>query len=134
MFLFDDKKNDFKTNIENIAGSYSKVNTDKFILTNTEKNKNKKSIHWNRKEFEISRENDSDYFFPYYNGSLVSSLIVKKQDNKEHSIPVMVLYKHISDLGSFVGKWVKEQIRLAGVLNWFHPWFVIRHRYFYRGY
>jgi hypothetical protein len=131
MFLFDDKTYDFKMNIENIAGSYSKVNTDKFILTNIEKNKNKKIIEWNRKGFEISRENDSDYFFPCYNGTLVSSLM-KKHVKKEN--PMIVLYKNISDLGSFFGKWVKEQIRFAGVLNWFHPWYVIRHRYFYRGY
>lgn len=35
-------------------------------------------------------------------------------------------------LFDFLHNWLQSQFRSLGILNWFHPWIVVRHHYFYQ--
>jgi hypothetical protein len=92
----------------------------------------KPTVKWERKTFEISRENDMFFDFTSvpYHGTLVSSLLQKRTRENE----MAVLWNEMYEFGILMKEWLWKQIRYTGFLNWSQPWFVIRHRYFYRGY
>ena len=121
MFVFD-KKSNYKPNsilLKMIEAS-----------TNKESTSLNSAYRWKIKEFERSRKTELDYFSDLddfsshtfrYNKALVS-YIAKKQ--KENSIAF-----YFDKIVIFMKKTVSYYF-----FNWVHPWFIIRHRYFYRGY
>jgi hypothetical protein len=97
---------------------------------NKESSSSKPPYPWKIKEIEYSIKTDLDYFSDfedfssqpfYYNEGLVSYVAKKK----EHNIVVFYFDKMVI----YMKKLFSYQF-----LNWVHPWFIIRHRYFYRGY
>ena len=85
---------------------------------------------WKIKEIEYSIKTELDYFSDLddfslhgfcYNEALASYIAKKKKQNSiMFYFDKMVIY--MKNLFSY------------RMLNWVHPWFIIRHRYFYRGY
>jgi hypothetical protein len=129
MFLFTKKSfgTFYKPNIENIMSSNSYVNPNTNIVKITNS-----PVSWTRTFFDKSQDTDYYFYNSYYQGTLDSYLSKNKNKKNEHL--VVELCKNIYYLGYFFNKWLSNQIRSTGFLNLFHPWFVIRHRYFYRGY
>jgi len=128
MFLFTKKSlgTFYKPNIENIKTTYSKTNT--FIIPNKEY----PPTIWTRTFFDKSRDCEFEFQSIPYHETLVSSVVKKEKRNNENY--GIILCKSICILGYFFNKWFWKKIRFYGFLNWFHPWIVVRHRYFYRGY
>jgi hypothetical protein len=121
MFAFD-KKSNYKPNPILLKMIEAPTNKE-FTLSNSQ-------YRWKIKEFEHSRKTELDYFSDLddfsshtfrYNEALVS-YIAKKQ--KENSITF-----YFDKIVIYMKKTVSYYF-----FNWVHPWFIIRHRYFYRGY
>ena len=77
-------------------------------------------------EYEYSRKDSSDYILslgasPEYH-KVINSFVRKHKKNNT----VSYYYKQLV-IAAY--RWFHY-----GFLNWVHPWFIIRHRYFYRGF
>lgn len=130
MFPFTKKSGIFyKPNIENIMSSYfcTKPKPKSPILS---KENNYNNTYWTRIQLDITNDYEFDFSNSPRQHTLVSSVQLQKE-KKEKSITGVL--KNIYYLGYFWNKWVWKQIFGSGFMNWFHPWIVIRHRYFYRG-
>ena len=79
-------------------------------------------------EYEYSRKDSSDYILslgasPEYH-EVVNSFVRKCK--KKNTVSYCYYY---NQLVITAYRWFYH-----GILNWVHPWFIIRHRYFYRGF
>ena len=79
-------------------------------------------------EYEYSRKDSSDYISglgtsPEYH-EVLESFVRKHKIAKKNM--VMCYYNQLL-INAY--KWFQYRF-----LNWVHPWFIIRHRYFYRGF
>ena len=114
----------------NNMNNNNKSNINSLIILKEQKEQKYNTPAWTRRFFERSKD---DFYFHNLpcNETLVS--LSAKHKNKNENFAV-VLCKNVYYLGYFINKWISTQLRFTGYLNWIHPWFVIRHRYFYRGY
>ena len=79
-------------------------------------------------EYEYSRKDSSDYISslgasPEYHEAVDSFVQKYKKKN------TVSYYYYYNKLIITAYRWFYR-----GILNWIHPWFIIRHRYFYRGF
>jgi len=105
------------------------LNKGSWYLKNNEY-MNSMNTPWKYKvvEYEYSRKDSSDYISglattPEYHEAL-ESFVRKHKIAKKNT--VMYYYNRLLITAY---KWFRY-----GFLNWVHPWFIIRHRYFYRGF
>jgi hypothetical protein len=77
-------------------------------------------------EYEYSRKDSSDYISGLESSSEYRKLL--ESFVRKHKKKNTVMY-YYNKLLVMTYRWFHY-----GFLNWAHPWFIIRHRYFYRGF
>ena len=118
---------------DNNDNNNTKLTLNNCIVPNTEQRNQYNKTFWTRKFLEIAKNDDFDFSDSPRRETLVSFPFETKYNTEE--IPITVFFKNMYYLGYFFKKWICRIILFdSGAMGWFHPWFVIRHRYFYRGY